>query len=104
MSDFKKVKLHNKFLHPLFRHHQCLRLTDIYQMKIFVCIGVDIGFCTDGQVEVDDGEFAGPLFHIVEYLGRQYMNAAECILVVLFRIKIRIKRFDFSCLMIMPTT
>ena len=60
-------------------------------MKVLVCVGVDVGFSADGEVEVDDREFAGPFFHPVEYFRRQYMYPAECIFVILVRIEIGIE-------------
>src|SRR5699024_2549661 len=61
------------FPEKVFSDLQCFRFADIYQMKVLVCVGVDVGFSADGEVEVDDREFAGPFFHPVEYFRRQYM-------------------------------
>ena len=42
---------------------------DIYQMKVFVSVGVDVGLGADGEVEVDDRKLTGPFFHPVNILG-----------------------------------
>ena len=66
---------------------------------------MDHGYVLDKKdIEVNDRELSGPFFHQLQYLGREYVDSAKGVLVVLIRVKIGIVRFYLAGLMITPTT
>ena len=107
-SYFRKVKITCMFLIlscTLFVGlHSLFRMVRVSGENI---VDKNIGYAyvlDKKDIEVNDRELSGPFFHQLQYLGREYVDSAKGVLVVLIRVKIGIVRFYLAGLMITPTT
>ena len=50
-------------LEPLFRFRNRVEFAHVEQLELWVEMTMDGNFVTDGEVEVDDGEFTLPSVH-----------------------------------------
>ena len=77
ISDAHLYKSLSVLFQPGFGFLEGFGLAHVDQLQVIDDVRTDLRLGTDGKVELDDGEFAGPIFHVVEDAGRHDVNAAE---------------------------